>query len=178
MDLIATPGAATANSYVTLSEAQTFLQAHLSTEAWNTLPPGSTQHLFTVQAIALMQATRLLDAQVRWAGTRATTTQALAWPRQGVVDEDGLLLASTVVPGAIRQATTVYALALLEEAQQASTQAARTGIRAKTMGSTRIEYHESASVPLLASQRLPLTVQWLIRPYGFMPGVAVPLLRT
>lgn len=178
MELIATPGAADANSYVTVADAWTFMEEQLNPEAWATVPPGTTYHLPVWQAIALIHATRLLDAQVHWAGIRATETQALAWPRTGVLDQDGRLVASTTVPVAIRRATTLYALALMDEAAQASAQAARTGVRAKTIGSTRIEYHESASVPTLASQRLPLQVQWLIHAYGFMPGIAVPLLRT
>src|SRR5690625_1153242 len=49
---------------------------------------------------ALVRATSYLDSayRLRWKGRRATTSQTLAWPREGVRDEDGALLPDDTIP--------------------------------------------------------------------------------
>jgi len=79
--LIATPGSASANSYATVAEADLFHEGHVYASAWWALDP-------IPKVVALVHATRVLDEQVQWNGTRTTETQALRWPRFGVPDRD------------------------------------------------------------------------------------------
>ena len=47
---------------------------------------------------------------MRWNGRRASASQALPWPRFGVIDQDGYTVDSSSVPGAVKQAQIELAL--------------------------------------------------------------------
>ena len=79
----ATAGDASANSYITLAEADAFVEAMVeSTDAakWTTGNADSRNR-------ALTAATQRLDRE-RFLGARSTDTQALQWPRTGVRKPD------------------------------------------------------------------------------------------
>jgi hypothetical protein len=79
----ATAGDASANSYITLAEADTFVEAMvLGTDA-NKWGSGNTDS----RNRALTAAAQRLDRE-RFLGARATDTQALQWPRTGVRKPD------------------------------------------------------------------------------------------
>ena len=79
----ATAGDASANSYITLAEADAFVDAMvLSTDA-NKWGSGNTDS----RNRALTAAAQRLDRE-RFLGARATDTQALQWPRTGVRKPD------------------------------------------------------------------------------------------
>lgn len=72
--ITATPGSASANSYISIAAADDLADLKLSTTNWSTASADD-------QARSLIAATMALDA-LSWIGTRATTTQALLWPRK------------------------------------------------------------------------------------------------
>ena len=79
----ATAGGANANSYITLTEANSFVEAMISSTdvtAWST---GDSD----LRNRALAAAAQRLDRE-RFLGARATDTQALQWPRTGVRKPD------------------------------------------------------------------------------------------
>ena len=81
--IVATAGSATANSYITLSEADDFVEAMISStdvSKWSTGTDDTRNR-------ALAAATQRLDRE-RFLGARATDTQALQWPRTGVRKPD------------------------------------------------------------------------------------------
>lgn len=77
--IVATAGSATANSFVTLAEALAYTEGRLNASAFNTNTDSQNR--------ALVEAARELD-RLTWRGYRADATQALSWPRTGVVDID------------------------------------------------------------------------------------------
>lgn len=103
-DLVATPGAPDANSYVTLEEADEYVAglAGPSARAWERLDEDAKKR-------ALLTATRRLD-QEDYAGRKASNAQALKWPRVGVRDEDGRTYPSDVVPEVVKNAQVELAL--------------------------------------------------------------------
>jgi hypothetical protein len=80
-DLVETVGAATANSFVSLDDADEYLDARLNASAWNDEDDEDQK------VRALIEATRELTV-LAWEGSRTTTTQKLAWPRQYATDPD------------------------------------------------------------------------------------------
>ena len=79
--LDATVGGASANSYATLAQASAYV---------DTLVPSTTQDTWLDagdedQARALIMATRLLDSWYDWNGSVTSLSQALLWPRRGVL---------------------------------------------------------------------------------------------
>lgn len=92
--IIATEGAANANSYLTLAEAESYLEAHQDYSVWSALDDEAKK-------AALISATRELDL-IEYAGRKATQAQSLQWPRISVVDRDGYTI--TGVPKLLKDA--------------------------------------------------------------------------
>lgn len=120
--LVATPGAADANSYETEAEATAYFATRLPLS-----PPWDEADDPTA---ALAMATRVLDATFQprkvfvpamngqaayyragrqWTGLPASATQALAWPRIGMYDQNGNAIAETVIPQALKDAQSEFA---------------------------------------------------------------------
>jgi hypothetical protein len=100
----ATAGAANANSYLTVAQADDLADDYLGTLKWSSATTDN-------KGRALIMATRYLD-QLSWIGTRASTTQALAWPRTDAACGEWSY-SSTVIPDPIRQGCFDLAEALL-----------------------------------------------------------------
>ncbi len=95
-------GLNTANSYASLAEADAYIESKLGSSAWGTWSTKSESD----RIVALIQATQYLDAQYdgQWRGSRANETQALAWPRASVEDDDGYAVDDDVVPQKLKDA--------------------------------------------------------------------------
>jgi hypothetical protein len=81
--IVATPGAANANSYLTLAEAQAIIDGFVQDADVQHWGSGNTDS----RNRALFTATQRLDRE-RFLGARATDTQSLQWPRTGVRKPD------------------------------------------------------------------------------------------
>lgn len=180
MELIATVGADDANSYVTEADATAYLAGRLHTEPWFEVPATlSVPDGAWRRSAALIWATRLLDEQVGWYGMPATTTQALAWPRQGLLDPWGRTIAVTAIPTVVQLATTLYALALLRDTSESST-ASASNVKVQQFGNTRLEFFAPGSpTTAVPSHRLPVEIRRMLTLYGHVSGgLTVPLVRT
>jgi len=91
----ATAGGATANSYLSESDADAILaaQGHTTWAALNT----------EVKKAALISATRTLE-QYNYSGSPTSTTQALRWPRGGMLSRDGNEVGSSTIPADMQYA--------------------------------------------------------------------------
>lgn len=99
-------GLSTANSYVSVDDADIYHEKRLHITDWSS-STGSTKEA------ALMWATSLLDRMVDWDGTKYTSTQALRWPRSGIYDVDGYSIDSDTIPQFLKDATAEYARLLI-----------------------------------------------------------------
>lgn len=120
VDIVATPGSATANSFAT--EAQFIALA--ATEP--VVPSGTTvagQTCTETEKKAMVRSTRFLS-RLEWDGSRVDTTQALSLPRQYMKnpdvpwaselgDIDDLYFASTVIPARAVEACIRLAWAII-----------------------------------------------------------------
>ena len=79
----ATAGDANANSYISLTEADAYVDAMISNDDVSKWSTGTDD----TRNRALAAATQRLDRE-RFLGARATDTQALQWPRTGVRKPD------------------------------------------------------------------------------------------
>lgn len=107
MALIVTAGAADAESYCSVADASSYHTAR-GNAGWT----GTD----AVKEAALRRATDHMTQTYaeRWKGERASSTQALDWPRYSVV-VDGYELDSDAVPVAIQRACAELALRALTE---------------------------------------------------------------
>lgn len=114
----ATIGGAAANSYVTVEEANDYFALSLHAAEWPQTSAGAD--LLKKQA-ALVSATRLLDAE-QWVGSKATSAQALRWPRIWTPAGDHFVddHAGDVdrMPAKLKEATCDVALYLLQNNPQ------------------------------------------------------------
>lgn len=107
---------------------------------------------------ALRRATQFLDARyrMRWKGTKATSGQALSWPRDSMTDEDGNGIDSDTIPQAIKDTVCEIARALPSTQQIATAQQ----IRRVRAGSVEVEFASAKQ----ERQILDL-VDELVKPY-------------
>lgn len=142
--IIATPGASDANSYLTVAEGDTFAEERLGTLTWSSSSDEDKKK-------ALVQATRYMDT-LEYIGEKATTTQALLWPRDDAKcgDKD---YADTVIPTEVQEATFDLAEGLLNNPGLISGQ----GVTASTATTGELV----AGVPNADLKRLKLDVMEL-----------------
>jgi hypothetical protein len=101
-------GLSNANAYTDVDGGDTFAGDHYYATNWT----GATSDN---KRKALIFAARLLDEQVTWYGSAASTTQALGWPRNGCYNRRGFLIENDEVPTEVQQANWLLAMALLGE---------------------------------------------------------------
>lgn len=104
-------GKADANAYANAADGDAYHDGHLYASAWTAASAGNKE-------AALVMATRLIDAEYQFGGTRVKTTQALQWPREDCRDPDadgwnGGTVADSVVPKPVADATCEMARELL-----------------------------------------------------------------
>lgn len=113
-------GKVDANAYADVAEGDAFHEAHLYATDWTGASAGN-------KAIALVFATRLIDAHYQFRGFKAHDTQALQWPREFARDDDALrtrgiaglsprdeYFADNIVPKLLRDATIETARELIK----------------------------------------------------------------
>jgi len=103
MTLDATVGGASANSYVTLAEAESYFKDRAHSDEWNELG-------YDVRGTFLITASQQLDWYANWKGDKTTYTQSMDWPRKDVLYPDGTDYPDDIIPPEIKRA--VYELAL------------------------------------------------------------------
>jgi hypothetical protein len=94
-----------ANSYADVEFADDYVEANIYAEAWALASEETKQKL-------LVRASKNLDARVNWYGTRVDEDSGLRWPRAGVYDRDGFLIAEDVIPEQLQEAVVEFAVYL------------------------------------------------------------------
>ena len=112
-------GKADANVYANVADGDAYYAGHLYASAWTAASADN-------KAVALVMASRLIDAEYQFGGVKSVDSQALQWPRYRCPDPDrdatlgvGLLLTSenwvpeNLVPKPVVQAACELARELL-----------------------------------------------------------------
>jgi len=150
--LVATAGASNANSYTTVTEADSYHEGHLYASLW-------VAATATTKAAALVMATRILESEMGWEGFRMTTTQSLSFPRGGLVTQDGVNISDATIPGRLRDATAEFARWLITSDRTADT------------GMEGIKYIQVESIKIvpggpLKKEVIPNVVVSMLKEYG------------
>lgn len=111
MPFDASIGGTGSTSYASVEEADAYFALRLYSTEWTALT-SSPADVAKKQA-ALVTATRRIDEE-SFEGVKASTSQALKWPRYDVADEDGFPFASTALPAKLKEATFMCALEILK----------------------------------------------------------------
>ena len=147
-------GKSDANAYANAADGDAYHEGHLYATAWTAATTVNKE-------AALVFATRLIDSQFQFGGSRTTETQALQWPRVNCYDPDkppasvltALLLANpfvsdSIVPKAVRDVTCEMARELLLADRTAAP--AGEGLKYQNVGSTQTGYDKGDTRPVIS----------------------------
>lgn len=135
----ATLGGASANSYVTLVDADAYFETVPDSATWTDKTDDQKNR-------ALISATRWIDA-LSFYGDRCSETQALKWPRDNY-KVDGIDLACTLIPLGIEVATYELARALANDTDAITGSTGTTGLYDQVeLGELKVKYKASSMTP-------------------------------
>jgi hypothetical protein len=161
MAIIVTAGAANANSYGTLAEADAYFANHPDYDSWDESPN---------QEEALIWAAMRLD-EYDFIGSVATTTQALKWPR---ISDDifDIVWADTEIPLRLKYAQFELALERIKEVESGTSSVDAQPVSALKIGnSVEVRYNTSGATDTsIDFSQLPIQVARHLR------GLRVPAL--
>jgi len=102
-------GSATANSYLSVADADTYHADHGNSTDWSGASEATKQE-------ALRLATQYLDAKYgsRWRGTKSDGDQALDWPRSYAYDDNDYAYDADAIPQKLADAAAELALRVVE----------------------------------------------------------------
>ena len=159
--IVETPGATNANSYVTRAQADTYFSERLHSSAW-TSASGDTKDA------ALVWAAKLLDRTVRYNGSKTSSSQSMAWPRSGMVDESGNEIADTVIPQTIKDVQCELAMLLIGTDRSLENQASAQGLTSLRAGPVSLSFKDEIKVnvvPDTLMAMMPIEWLWSKTPY-------------
>ena len=149
----------TANSYISVSDADDYFSSRFGASTWEDLDTADKQKL-------LVQSTYRINRE-RFYGLPTVQSQNLTWPRQLLVNVDGLPLPSNTIPKEVKWATCELALYTLTEED-------------RMMNDNELENFDSYEIGLIKLQtrlierdRLPSNVEGLLKRIGigaYMPA--------
>ena len=157
--IIATPGAANANSYATLVEADTYHTTRGHNSQWISASDETKE-------TNLIWATRTLDANMEWYGQATNSTQALNWPRYGTADQNGYSIDQDVIPQALKDAQAELAFLLIVDDRTIADDSPDPNIKKGKIGPLEGEFFEGNKRVVLSN-----SVVELIQHLGVFTGV-------
>lgn len=157
--LVADVGSATANSYLTLAEAEAYHETRLRVNSWDSAES---------QEALLIQATRVMEAMFSpgkktlirpdppaapyfltrptWTGTVASSTQRLLWPRIGMYSRTGVAIPSNVIPQELKDAVAELAIQLSSSDRLLDNDVAVQGISSVRAGSVSVSFKNNIEI--------------------------------
>lgn len=136
-----TVGGASANSYCSIAQGDTYHETHITPDTWDDADDDE-------KCRALQTATRMLDQWFEWNGSAVGNTQALLWPRVGVTGPNGYLIASDAIPVLLRNATAELARQLLDEDRTKDSDIEAKGLKSLTTGSVSMTFASVSAKPI------------------------------
>jgi hypothetical protein len=121
--------------------------------------------------VALIMATRVLDSMYIWAGYASSATQALQWPRSGVLDARRVQnVAVDVIPQELKNATAELARLLIASDTTVQSGTAGGAISSITAGPVSISYSSGVviSVDVVPGSTFNLLPSW----WGYLRGLS------
>jgi hypothetical protein len=153
-DLVATSGSASANSFITVEDADTYMELRLNSDAWT----GDDD-----KAKALVEATREISV-MEFYGERTDTTQALSFPREFLPNPDSPnadYYTNTEIPQRVKDATCELALEFLKAGTTDLGSAdSNRGVIEKTVGPLTTRW-ESSQARVTGLSRYPRVLKLL-----------------
>lgn len=130
------------NVYCSLEQADQFAADRLHADAWESADEETKKR-------ALLQATRLLDAQYVWKGVPVDWEQPRDWPRYNVYDEDNYYIDYRSLPKYLIEATFEMAFSLIKNDRIAIEEPDTIGVESVKLGSLAVKFENEQSISQL-----------------------------
>ena len=164
VSLTATAKSATANTYLSLTDANSYLDGTPNDDTWDAASDDQKNR-------ALKSSTDRLE-QVEWVSTVTDTDQRLAWPRLGITDRDGREFSDDAIPRPIEEATAELARRIID-GSYTSDDTGLEGFASVGVGSISVTPRSSRK-----GAKLPEAVRLIVQPYAKgLDELTVPLSR-
>jgi hypothetical protein len=167
--LVATAKSSTANSYCTLAEADQYQDDRPAVST--TWADASENNKIR----ALLWATQLMESLFNWNGYASTTTQALGWPRQGLLERIDVVLDSDTVPSEVKDAQSEYARQLLVTNRAQDNDIEAQSISSIKAGSVALVFDSSAAYNKVVPDAVYLQIpqDWFSSVRGRLTGTRI-----
>jgi hypothetical protein len=167
--LVATAKSTTANSYCTLAEADQYQDDRPAVST--TWADASENNKIR----ALLWATQLMESLFDWNGYASTTTQALGWPRQGLLERIDVVLDSDTVPQEVKDAQSEYARQLLVTNRAQDNDLESQSISSIKAGSVALVFDSSAAYNKVVPDAVYLLIpqDWFSSVRGRLTGTRI-----
>lgn len=151
--LVATPASASANSYLTETEGDDYFNTRLYATVWTVASSDDKKR-------SLIWATRLIDLFFEWTGSVYSLTQALRWPRSGMLTIDGNFIDNTAIPALLKEATAELGLALLKRDRSEEPELLGQGFSSASASSVSVTVDSAQLLSLIPANVVGLLLQW------------------
>ena len=164
-------GMVDANAYASAADGDAYHAGHLYASVWTAASTGGKE-------IALVMATRLIDAEYQFLGFKTTSGQSLQWPRARCPDRDhnssviapltvvgSNYLPENAVPRSVQDATCELARELLVADRTAAP--VGEGLKYANVGTSQTGYDKKDTRPVI-----PALVQAMLAKLGSLIGRA------
>jgi hypothetical protein len=141
-------GSPTANSYVSVAEADDYYVIGKFAATWTALTTAEKE-------AQLALASRTLDQKAVYYGSLATTNQVMRWPRKYVCDVDHKAIPENIIPRQLKDVVLELAIFLINE--DLTQEQDSTNIKRIMADVVEIEYQDDAvqrKIPSFFNQRL------------------------
>jgi hypothetical protein len=164
--IVATLGSASSNSYITLAEADQFVDDRpAASSTW-----ASATDAEKTQAI--LWATKLMDRLIDWEGQVVDGVQSLDWPRNGLIYPSGYAVESDIIPVEIKDATAEFARQLLDEDRSGDSAVETQGLTSLRVGPIALTFKDSVFAKVVPDAVVNLIPEeWLLQVRGRAIGV-------
>jgi hypothetical protein len=95
------------DTYLSLDDADTYFGNRLHTDTWDAASDDDKE-------AALKMACSLMENRVHWLGAPTDSSQALSWPRRGLLDHSGNAVPKDTTPEAVKAVQCELAAYLLD----------------------------------------------------------------
>lgn len=143
MALVATPGASNANSFLTVARADTIASERPHSSVWSALSGDSAKEPY------LITATRILNSRLCVLGLPTSASQALLFPRNGLLNRNGQPLDDSTIPLDIELATFELALMLIPSDVTLESEASVQGLTRLKAGSIELGFRDKIDMRVI-----------------------------
>lgn len=148
-------GISGANTYVSLAQAETYMEGRLASTAWDAATDDSKNR-------ALVTAVKTMDARLRYVGTIVDDQQAMQWPREGIYYE-GHEWPDNTIPAQVKDAQVEFAVNLITNGDRSGDPGGE-GVKSLNVGkgAVELEFDQNTKPDIIPDVVFDFLGKWIV----------------